>query len=80
MRTKGMTLKTAVSVVALLAVCGFSLGCTSRGDTSGFKPEQKPSKAQLGKQIEEIKANPKIPEGIKTTAIKKLEADMASAK
>lgn len=80
MRIKETILKTVAFTVVLIAVSGLATGCTSNGDTSGFKPEKKPSKEHLSAQIAQIKANPKIPDPIKEKAIKKLEEDMASAK
>lgn len=79
MRIKETILKTVAFTVVLIAV-SLATGCTSNGDTSGFKPEKKPSKEHLSAQIAQIKANPKIPDPIKEKAIKKLEEDMASTK
>jgi hypothetical protein len=61
-----------------LAVLALAGGCNP-GDTSGFKPEQKLSKTQIRQRIEQLKSNPRVPEGIKATAMKKLEKDLQTA-
>ena len=64
---------------ALMGVGLFAGGCSAPGDTSGFKAEKKPSKADLTAQIAQVKANPKMPAGIKEMALKKLEKQLAEA-
>ncbi len=61
-----------------LMVLALAGGCNP-GDTSGFKAEKKLSKAEIQKQIELLKSNPKVPEGIRQTALKRLEKDMETA-
>jgi hypothetical protein len=62
--------------LAALALAG---GCTYPGDTSGFKPEKKLSKEQINQQIEQVKANPNMPAGVKDMALKKLQKDLETA-
>jgi len=64
--------------LATLALAGG--GCTYPGDTSGFKAEPKQSKAEIQQQIEQLQSNPKVPEGVKQTALKKLQKDLETAK
>ncbi len=65
---------------AALAALTLTAGCTYPGNTSGFKAEQKPSRAEIDRQIEQIKANPNMPVNAKAAALKKLEQDRASAR
>jgi hypothetical protein len=69
----------AVSLISAgLMVLALAWGCFP-GDTSGFKPEKQLSKQEIQKQIDLLKSNPKVPEGIRTMALKKLEKQMQTA-
>ncbi|HLK56641.1 MAG TPA: hypothetical protein VKU00_08760 [Chthonomonadaceae bacterium] len=69
----------AASRAGVILIALALAGCTYPGDTSGFKAETKPTKAEIQQQIEDLKANSKVPEGIKQTAMKKLEKDLETA-
>ncbi len=75
---KSTWIKTTLLTGGILAVTALA-GCTYPGDSSGFKAEKKPSKAEIQQQIEQLKANDKVPDGIKQTALKKLQKDLETA-
>jgi len=55
-------------------------GCSSyKGDTSGFKPEAKLTKAQIDQKISDIQANKSMPENVKQMAMKTLQQQSANA-
>jgi len=53
---------TRISTIVLAAL---GSGCSVAGDTSGYKPPAKLTKAQVDDQIAAIKANPKMPEHVR---------------
>jgi hypothetical protein len=60
--------------VTMLAVLALGTGCSKlTGDTSGYKPPPTLTREQADKQIAAIKANPKIPAGLKQMAIQSVE-------
>jgi len=68
-------------VVAVMMSLFVISGCSSyKGDTSGFKPEQKLTKDQINQQISEIQANKNMPEGVKQMAVKTLQQQSANAR
>ena len=72
-----------IASAVLAAAIGFTLlssGCSYSGDTSGFHPEQKRTKAEITQAIAEINANDKMPAGVKQTALAQLNKDLADAK
>lgn len=71
--------KAIALICVALATAVSAGGCTYPGDTSGFKAEQKPSKAQITQQIESVKANANMPAGVKSMALKKLQKDLETA-
>jgi hypothetical protein len=84
-RDKRMIPRVGRKAAALVSTCVGVLvlggmGCTYPGDTSGFKAEKQQSKADIQKQIDDLKANPKVPEGAKQMGMKKLEKDLEAAK
>ncbi|HEV2473771.1 MAG TPA: hypothetical protein VGS41_13935 [Chthonomonadales bacterium] len=68
----------AVLGAAAAAIASAS-GCTYPGNTSGFKAEQKLTRAQIDQRITEVQNNPRIPQGIKAMALKKLQKDRQTA-
>lgn len=68
------------SLLLPLAVGLVLSGCSYSGDTSGFKAEKQETKAELQKQIEEVKNNPKIPESMKSMAISSIQKKIDTAK
>ena len=62
-----------------LATSALTAGCSYSGDTSGFKAEQKPSKAEIQQQMAQLRANPRVPMGVKAMALKKLAEQQKDA-
>ncbi len=73
------TLSRGSLIGTLFVIMALTAGCHAPGDTSGFKAEQKPTKAQINQQIAQVKANPKIPANVKSMALSKLENDLKTA-
>jgi hypothetical protein len=77
MRKKSCLKTSLVAGLALLALIPMG-GCGV--DTSAAKPVPQLSQDEINKQIADIRANPRIPDGFKQSEIKKLEAQLPSAK
>lgn len=72
-------MKAALLSGTALVALSLAGGCTYPGDTSGFKAENKPSKAEITQQIEQLKVNPNVPASVKAMGLKKLEKDLKTA-
>jgi len=76
---KKWDLKASLATCAAFLIVGSTAGCNS-ADTSGIKPVPQLSRDEINKQIADIRGNPKIPDGFKDNEIKKLQAQLQSAK
>ena len=72
-------LKASLAMWAAFLIVGSTSGCNS-ADTSGIKPVPQLSRDEINKQIADLRANPKVPDGFKENEIKKLQAQLQSAK
>lgn len=77
MRKKSYLQAHFVTCLVLLASASLT-GC-GVGDTAAAKPVPQLSRDEINKQIADIQANPKIPDGFKQSEIKKLQAQLPSA-
>lgn len=67
-------------LAAVAAMVAISLaGCTYPGDTSGFKAENKLTKAQINQKIADVQNNPKIPPNVRAMALKQLNKQLETA-